>query len=297
MANKKSSPRTAPQTLGMPRCGVDSHAHLDDERFTDDLEAVLERARQSGVAQIGNVFLSMDAYRQSAERFAAHPEIFFLLGIHPCDGMSCTPETLEAMEAAFRQDVRLRAVGEIGLDYYWNDCPKTVQRQIFQAQLALARRLDKPVVIHCRDAQNQTVALHETLDTLEGEGFRDRPLLWHCFTADAQAAQRIISNGWYLSVPGPVTYPANTALREALRSLPGDRLLVETDAPYLAPREWRGQRNEPAFTVFTARCLAKERGEDPALLWRRCGDNARRFFGISPCAEVSAATPQRVAHT
>lgn len=282
MSKKKTCPRTAPQSLHMPFSGVDSHAHLDDERFSDDLEAVLERARQSGVARIGNVFLSVKAYTQGRALFAAHPEVFFLLGIHPCDGMLCTQEEMDAMQEAFQQDTRLRAVGEIGLDYYWQECPREIQRTAFRGQLALARSLDLPVVIHCRDAQHQTEALHETLDTLEGEGFRGRLLLWHCFTADTEAAQRIIDNGWYISVPGPLGYPANAALREAVRILPADRLLVETDAPYLAPLEWRGQRNEPAFTVFTAACLARERGEDPAVLWTRCGDNARRFFGLSP---------------
>ena len=167
-------------------------------------------------------------------------------------------------------------MGEIGLDYYWDDCPRDAQHRAFVQQLELARELGKPVVIHCREA------LHDTLELLEGNGMREYPLLWHCFGGDAALAARIIDNGWHISVPGPVTYPANTAQREALCRIPLDRLHIETDCPYLAPQDWRGRRNEPAFTVFTAACVAAARNLPPADLWEQCGKNTARFFGLAP---------------
>ena len=254
--SKKSAVRIDPLTLALPLAGVDSHAHLDGQEFDADRDAVLERAHAAGIAQVGNVFLGPDDYRARRSLFDAHPDVFFIMGVHPCDGQNCTQDRLDAMRAAFAADARLKAVGEIGLDFYWPDCPREI--------------------IHCREAEE------ETLMTLEAEGFAGYPLLWHCFGQGPETAQRILRNGWHISVPGPVTYKANEALREAVTLIPADRLLLETDAPYLAPLPWRGKRNEPAYTVFTVRAMAEARGENPEDLWRTCGDNARRFFGISP---------------
>ena len=275
MSKKKSPPKTSPLTLGLPLCGVDAHAHLDSKEFDADLDAVLLLARQSGVARVGNVFLGPEEYAANKGRFAAHPEVFFLLGIHPCEGQRCTPESLDAMRTAFAQDARLRAVGEIGLDFFWDDCPPDAQRKAFVEQLHLARELDKPVVIHSRDAAEAT------LEILEAEGFQNYPLMWHCFGGDAALAARLVDNGWHISIPGPVSYPANAALREAVRVIPLHRLLLETDCPYLAPLEWRGRRNEPAFTVFTAARVAQERHIPVEDIWEQCGKNALKFFGLT----------------
>ena len=175
---------------------------------------------------------------------------------------------------AFATEPRLRAVGEIGLDFHWQDCPRELQFKAFAEQLDLARELDVPLVIHCRDAED------DCLMTLEARGFAGYPLLWHCFGGGPALARRILNNGWHISVPGPVTYPANAALREAVALIPADRLLLETDSPYLAPVPWRGRRNEPALTVFTAQTVAEARGVSPEDLWLACGKNARRFFGL-----------------
>ena len=272
--SKKTTERIDPLTLALPLVGVDSHAHLDGQEFDEDREAVLARARAAGIAHVGNVFLGPDDFLERRSLFDAHPEVFFLLGIHPCDGQSCTPERLEAMRAAFAAEPRLKAVGEIGLDFYWPDCPREIQFQVLRDQLALARAVERPVVIHCRDAEE------ETLMTLEAEGFAGYPLLWHCFGQGPETARRIVRNGWHISIPGPVTYKANESLREAVAQIPLDRLLLETDSPYLAPLPWRGKRNEPAFTVFTVRAMAEARRESPENLWRVCGNNARRFFSL-----------------
>ena len=154
------------------------------------------------------------------------------------------------------------------------DCPRELQFQAFGEQLELARDLALPVVIHCREAEDDCLTL------LEARGFAGYPLLWHCFGGGPELARRIVGNGWHISIPGPVSYPANTALREAVAAIPAERLLLETDAPYLSPVPWRGKRNEPAYTVFTARWMAEARQMPAEDLWLLCGTNARRFFAL-----------------
>lgn len=270
----KNGPPVQPESLLLPMTGVDSHAHLDMRHFSEDLTLVLNRAKAAGVANIGNVFLSVEAWRTGRETFADRPEVFFLLGIHPTDAADYSPAVRSAMAAAFAADSRLRAVGEIGLDFYWKDCPPETQIPAFIDQLHLAKDLARPVVIHCRDAYPKTITV------LREQGFRDYPLLWHCFGGTPDEAGYIVDQGWHISIPGPVTFPANKELRAALSVIPHDKLLMETDCPYLAPMPYRGRRNEPAYTVFTATAMAEALDVDAAELWTRCGDNARLFFGI-----------------
>ena len=273
--SKKKAERPDPTSLGLPRVGVESHAHLDGEGFSpDELGDVLDRAAAAGLAQVGNVFLGPAAYEANRALFANRPEVFFLLGIHPCDAAKVLPGALGTMEAAFRSDANLRAVGEIGLDYYWDATTAEVQKQLFRDQLALARELGLPVAVHSRDAEADTLAI------LDDMGFAGRPLVWHCFGGDAALAREITARGFHISIPGPVTYRKNTALAEAVAGLDTARLLLETDAPYLAPEPWRGKRNEPALIVFTARRVAELLGLPVADLWRMAGDNARAFFRL-----------------
>lgn len=273
MAHKKTG-RIDPLSVALPPGGVDSHAHLDSKEFDQDRDKVIERAARAGVTGIGNVFLSPADYKAKRVYFKNFPQVFFLLGIHPCDGLACTSSCLEEIEACFAGDPDIRAVGEIGLDYHWDDCPRELQMQAFARQLELAKKLGKPVVIHCREAEKDCLTL------LEAGGFSGYPLLWHCFGGDSRTARKILHHGWHISIPGPVTYPANTDLRNAVREIPADRLLVETDCPYLSPVPWRGTRNEPAYVVFTARAIAELKDMPAEELWQICGANARRFFGL-----------------
>ncbi len=272
--SKKKAPLIPPMDFSLPLCGVDSHAHLDLKKFDNDRDIVIENAKQCGISHIINIFLSPEAYAERKGYFDAHENIFFSLGIHPSDGLKFNEQTLQAMRQCFINDKRLRAVGEIGLDFYWDHCPKDVQLQIFVEQLNLARELKKPVLIHSREATDATIAL------LEKEGFVDYPLLWHCFGGNEAELKQIIHHGWYVSIPGAVTYPKNEQLRKAAAAAPLDKLMLETDCPYLAPQEWRGERNEPALSVFTAHCIAKAKNINVAELWQHCGDNARKFFNI-----------------
>jgi TatD DNase family protein len=179
------------------------------------------------------------------------------------------------MRVLFKQDPRLKGVGEIGLDYYWERVPHDVQQRAFVRQIELARELSLPIIIHSRDANDDAV------DILEAEGFRDYPLLWHCFGAGMDLAERLVANGWHISIPGPVTFRKNSEdVQAAVARIPFDRLLLETDCPYLAPEPWRGKRNHPALSVFTARRVAQIKGRPLEDVWRMAGDNARRFFGL-----------------
>ncbi len=268
------APQIMFQNMALPLCGVDSHAHLDSSQFDRDREDVLARAKECGVAHIGNIFLKPHEFEARAAYFAQHPEVFFALGIHPCDAQDCDDEAMDVMRAHFAKEPRLKAVGEIGLDFYWDACPKDVQLHAFVLQLQMARELNLPVIIHSRDATEASIAL------LEKEDFKDYPLLWHCFGGNAAEAKRIVHNGWHVSIPGPVTYPKNADLREAVAHIPLDRLMLETDCPYLSPQEWRGKRNEPAYTVCTVETVAKVLEMPAAKLWEICGENARKFFKL-----------------
>lgn len=274
MSHKKVV-RIDPRERALPKGGVDTHAHLDSKEFDDNRDAIIERAFQVGISQIGNIFLSPEDMNEHSHYFASYPQIFYILGIHPCDGYKCSSCCIEKMEALFKSEQRLKAVGEIGLDYHWQECPKEIQLDTFARQLEMAKNLEKPIVIHCRDAELDCLTL------LESNGFADYPLLWHCFGGDKSLARRLLHNGWYISIPGTVTYPANKNLKEAVAIIPDDKLLLETDCPYLSPVPWRGTCNEPAYTVFTDRTIAEIRNQPPDQVWQQCGDNARRFFGLT----------------
>lgn len=269
---KKNRPE--PESLELDRVGVDSHAHLDLEDFDEDRETLLERARNSGLANICNVFMGPDAFERNRHLFDAHSEVAFILGVHPTEALTLTDEIVARMRAHFLAEPRLKAVGEIGLDYYWDDAPPEAQRTAFVRQIHLAREVARPIVIHSRDANAECLAI------LEAEGFRDYPLLWHCFGADMALAAAILDNGWHISVPGLVTFRKTDELQAAVARIPLDRLLVETDCPYLAPEPWRGKRNHSALVVFTARRIAEIKGRSLADIWQITGDNARRFFGL-----------------
>jgi TatD DNase family protein len=274
--SSKTISRPDPASLGLPPGGADSHAHLDLFAKRAGLTDILNRAEACGVSHIGQVFLGPEAYEARRAAYRDRPNVCCILGIHPNDAMQCTGQALAAMRRAFEEDGRLRALGEIGLDFYWRECPPLEQEAAFRLQLELARERDLPVVIHSRNAAPQTLAV------LEAEGFAGRPLLWHCFGGEdaVPLLERFLANGWHISIPGPVTYPANHDLRAAVARIPPDRLLLETDCPYLAPLPWRGKTNEPAFAVFTAQTAAACLEMDPPDLWRLCGANARRFFGL-----------------
>jgi TatD DNase family protein len=275
VSKKKHRDRPSPESLGLAPVGIDTHAHLDMRGFEPgEIPDILARARAAGVARIGNVFLGPAAYAANAPLFAAAPEVFFILGMHPTECAGYAESLTAAMQAAFRDDARLRAVGEIGLDFYWDDAPPEDQKRAFREQLEMARGLDAPVVIHSRAAEAETLAI------LADMGFADRPLVWHCFGGDEELARRILDMGFFISVPGPVTYAKNQALAAAVAAIPLSRLFLETDAPFLTAEPWRGRRNEPCYLGFTAVRVAEIKGLSPDAVWRATAENAVSFFGL-----------------
>lgn len=281
MSSKKNRP--LPQSLGLPFTGADSHAHLDDERLLPDLSGMLERAASSGVSLIVHMFLQHERYASNrdlilnaAAALPKAPDICFVRGLHPEDVLAADEEDWEHLVDAVKNDPLIRAIGEIGLDYHYEEgySPSALQEPWFRRQLRLARELDKPVVIHSREAWDRMFAI------LDEEDMPGRPLLWHCFGGDAARARQIMERGWHIAFGGAATFKANAEVREALHAVLPERLMLETDCPYLAPEPWRGKTNEPALAVFTAERLAPELAMSTEELWTLAGENARRFFGM-----------------
>lgn len=235
---------------------VDSHCHLDDPRFAADVDAVVDRAREAGVAWMmtigtGDGPPDLAAAIRLADRFE---NVFATVGIHPHDAAKATPESLKHLEELTRHP-KVLALGEIGLDYHYDHSPRDVQREIFAAQMDIAARAAKPIVIHTREAWTDTFA------ALEQHWAPARGGIMHCFSGGPLEAERSLGLGFYLSFAGMLTYPKSLEIQQAACVTPHERMLVETDAPYLAPIPHRGKRNEPAFVAHTARKLAELRNE------------------------------------
>jgi TatD DNase family protein len=236
---------------------IDSHCHLDDPRFDADREAVLERALAAGVERMltigsGDGPPDLEAAIRLAERY---PPVLASVGVHPHDARKATDETWRRMEQLLAHP-KVVALGEIGLDYHYDNSPRDRQRAVFVEQMRLARDARKPVVIHTREAWDDTWRLLEEHWAPSGLGG-----VMHCFSGGPEEARRALDLGFCLAFGGVATYPNAERVREAARATPPGRLLVETDAPYLAPVPLRGRRNEPAFVAQIARRLAEVRGE------------------------------------
>jgi TatD DNase family protein len=234
---------------------VDTHCHLDDSKFDDDREQAIERALAAGVTRLmaigtGNGPPDLEVAVRLADR---HTFIYATIGVHPHDASKATDETFARLRELAAHP-KVLAIGEIGLDYHYDFSPRDVQRSVFERQLALAAETKKPIVIHTREAWE------DTLDTVAALPYGG---IMHCFTGDAAQARQALDRGFHLSFGGVLTFPKAEALREAARLAPDDRILVETDCPYLAPVPHRGKRNEPAFVVDTVRRLAEVRGTTP----------------------------------
>jgi TatD DNase family protein len=233
---------------------IDSHCHLDFPDFASDLDAVVERARAAGVERIitiGAQLAKAPAIVEIAERFE---DVFFTVGTHPHEAAGQGADDFAAMRA-FAKHPKCVGIGEAGLDYHYDNAPRDVARRVFRGQIKLARELDLPLVIHARDADDDIAAI---LTEEMGQG-RFRALL-HCFTSSRELAETALGLGLSISFSGVVTFKKSEGLRAIARDVPLDRILVETDAPYLAPTPHRGRRNEPAFVVATAAVVAEARG-------------------------------------
>jgi TatD DNase family protein len=252
----------------------DSHAHLTDESFVAELDAALERATARGVRAVVCVASDLADSRAAIDlaRTASRPRIWATAGLHPHEAEAWTPEVAARLEALAGSGPVV-AVGETGLDFYYENAPRREQHGVFRAQLDMAARLGLPVVVHSREADEETAALIEE--------FSGRVAgVLHCFSGGSGLLAAGLAAGWYVSFSGLVTFKKFSDL-EIVRAVPGDRLLVETDSPYLAPEPMRGRRNEPAFLEHTVRRLAEIRGEEPEEVAERTFENACRVYGVA----------------
>jgi TatD DNase family protein len=254
---------------------IDTHAHLDDEQFTADLADVLARARAVGVARIVAVATSASSSRACLALAERHAELSPTAGIHPNHIMKEPPTAWDEV-AALIADPRVVGVGETGLDRHWDDTPFPQQQDFFARHLALSHRHRKPIVIHCREAEPDVVAMLRTEFDAHG------PIcgVMHSFVGSATTAAACLDMGLYISFAGMLTYKNAAAVRDVAAKLPLDRLLVETDSPYLAPVPLRGKRNEPANVVHTAACLAGLHGITAEKVAEHTTRNARTLFRI-----------------
>lgn len=253
---------------------VDTHAHIDGEDFDEDREDMLARAKQAGVIAVVTFGDTMEASARAVGLAAEHENVFAGVGVHPENAYPFTKDDDDRL-AAWTKGKNIVAIGEIGLDYYWekDEEKRKLQRKMFVRQLALARDLDLPVCIHDREAHGDLMMILKT------EGRKNRGVI-HCFSGSWEMAKELLKLGWYIGVDGPLTYKNAAKLPEIVAKTPADRLLVETDCPYLSPLPYRGKRNEPAYVRITAERAAEIRGESLEDFAAQTTKNACEIYGL-----------------
>lgn len=251
---------------------IDTHCHIYYPDFEADWDQVLARADENGIRGMVVVGADLASSRQAVQIAGQYEHIYCTVGIHPHDVLQADESAFEEIRHLALGSPKCVAIGEIGLDFYRDRAPRDIQRSVFSRFLQLARELDKPVVIHDRDAHQ------ETLEQIKVAGVNNGVM--HCFSGDISFARQCLDQGLYISIPGTVTYPSNDQLREVVRSVPLERLLLETDCPYLSPTPHRGKRNEPAYTRITAEKVAELKGLTVEDVGRITTMNAGRLFGI-----------------
>ncbi|PJK30159.1 TatD family hydrolase [Minwuia thermotolerans] len=251
---------------------VDSHCHLDYLARDGDLADVLTRARNAGVSPMLTISTKLREFDQVRAIAEAEPDVFCSVGAHPHEA-GTEPDTTTAQLVELAAHPKAIGIGETGLDYFYEHSPRQVQRDVFRAHIGAARETGLPLIVHTRDAEDDTIAIVE-----EEMGKGAWPGLIHCFSGSQRLADRMLAAGLYISISGIVTFRKAEELRDVVRSVPLERLLVETDSPYLAPVPKRGKRNEPAFTAHTAAAVAELKGISPEALADATTANFRRLF-------------------
>ena len=253
---------------------IDTHCHLTFEPLADDVEAVVARSAEVGVTRWITVGTSVEDSRQAVELAGRHERMHATVGIHPHDAKDADQQALDKLRDLAHHD-KVVAVGETGLDYHYNFSKQPDQKHVFAAHLDLARQLNLPVIVHSRNA------FAETIDILDRHGHDLAGVVFHCFGGTAEQAEQLLEWGYHISFTGVVTFKNAQTAREAARVVPLDRMMVETDCPYMSPEPMRKQRpNEPALMVHTARFLAQLKQTDPEEFARATTATARRFFDL-----------------
>jgi TatD DNase family protein len=257
---------------------VDSHAHIDGPEFDADREEVIQRAHAAGVSAVLNVGTGdphSDAFERAIELGRSHQTVYTAIGTHPHDARFYNDEAAEKTRSLIQSGERVVAWGEIGLDFHYDNSPRDVQVAVFKRQLRAARDLNLPVIIHTREAEAETIDVLKT----DYDG-ADRRGVFHCFSGSESLAKKALEIGFMISFSGIVTFKKADELRNIARQVPLDHLLIETDCPYLTPVPHRGKRNEPAYVVEVARCMAALHGLDSEELGHITAENFMRFFNL-----------------
>ncbi|HWR38814.1 MAG TPA: TatD family hydrolase [Patescibacteria group bacterium] len=250
----------------------DTHAHIDDNRFDNDRDEVLQRAAEAGVSLILNAGACMESSARAVDLAARYPAVYAAVGVHPHDAKDVVVSDYQQL-ADWHLLSKVVAVGEIGLDYYYDHSPREVQKEVFIRHIDLARQLGKPIIIHDRDAHGDVMDIVKR----EGQGVNG---VFHCFSGSLEMMREVIKMGFYVSIAGPVTIKSAVKLKEVAAAVPLERLLVETDCPYLTPNPYRGRRNEPAYVRYVAEEVARLRNMDLEELATTAAENGKRLFGI-----------------
>jgi len=252
---------------------IDTHTHLDDARYNDDRDAMIARAQNAGVSTFVTIGCDLSTSRSAVELAGRHSCVYATIGVHPHEVKHIADDWYDELRRLAQHD-KVVAYGEIGLDYHYNHSPPTLQRERFREQVCLARELNLPIVIHTREAQDDTIAILKEERAAEVGG------VFHCFSGDAWLAKDALDLGFFLSFSGVITFQNATMLRDIVKTVPLDRMLIETDCPYLTPVPHRGKRNEPAHV----RCVAEKIAELKAVSVEDIGNmttrNAQRLFKI-----------------
>ena len=254
---------------------IDTHCHLDEESFTQDCHDTIQRAVDAGVTRMLTIGTTLDSCRRALELAQKYDSVFAVVGLHPNYIQAAQPGDWERI-VELSTAPKVVGLGETGLDKYWDHSPIELQTEYFDRHIELSRKLDLPFVVHCREAEVETVALlrrHCVQGPLRG--------VMHAFCGSADTAAACLEMGMYLSFGGMVTFKRNEELRQVSLAVPLDRLLVETDAPYLSPTPFRGKRNEPAHVRLTAACLAETRGVSKEVIAAATTENAQRLFRLA----------------
>lgn len=250
----------------------DTHAHYDDEAFDPDRELLLESLPQRGVALVVNPGCDLESSRKAVAYAAEYPHVYAAVGIHPENCGGFTPADMDALRQLAQQP-KVVAIGEIGLDYYWaENPPRELQQQVLRSQLALARELRLPVIFHDRDAHGDSLAIVKEFPDVTG--------VFHCFSGSYEMAKELIRRGWYIGFTGVVTFKNARKAVEVAEKIPLDRILIETDCPYMAPEPFRGRRNDPSLVPFVAKKIAEIRGISAEEAAAATEENAKRLFRL-----------------
>lgn len=261
---------------------IDTHCHLDFDSYDGMRDEIVREAAEAGVTRILNPGTDLDRSQAAVELAARYPGVYAAVAIHPNSTAAWSDEWRDALRALAAQP-KVVAIGEIGLDYYWDKSPKETQWRAFEAQLALASELELPVIIHNRDASDDTLGILAQWAATLPPGLRDRPGVLHSFSAPQSAAERGLSLGFYLGFTGPVTFKNADDLRHIAARVPDDRILVETDGPFLTPHPYRGRRpNRPAYVRLIAERLAALRMTPDEVFAAQTTANAERLFRLPP---------------